>query len=382
MRIGFDAQVLTEGKSAAAVYLANLVENLVKVAPRAEIFLFSPDKVFVDYEPHLHFPQVHRVVTKVPRDERRRWVTHVLPALLKENSIEVFHAPVRTSLPLFSPPCPTVLTVFDIIPGRFPGSFQSLRESVAYGWRHWAWARKAARILTVTDTGKKDVLRACRIASEQVVVTPLGAGETAAGQFGPAEAEEVLKKYHLDGKTYVVSVSGLDRSRRRPDLILEAFSICHRDIGRDVHFVFTGENGRADGYYQRSLRKMEMLGIRDKVVTTGFIPDKVFKVILANAKVAVINPLFTGTSLAVLEAMANGVPVVATGCGAIPEVAGDAVVLFEPYDTAALADAIRRLLEDPAEHATYVAKGRARAEQFSWEKMAEKTLEVYQGIIK
>ena len=62
MRIGFDAKVMTEGKTAAAHYLSKLIEYLIRANPRIEIVLFSPDKILVDYEPYTHFPQVKRVV--------------------------------------------------------------------------------------------------------------------------------------------------------------------------------------------------------------------------------------------------------------------------------------------------------------------------------
>ncbi len=382
MRIGFDAKVMTEGKTAAAHYLSKLIEYLIRANPRIEIVLFSPDKILVDYEPYTHFPQVKRVVEHLSRDQRKKWPGQVLPRLLKEHGVDIFHAPIKKSLPLFRPPCKSVITLFDLAPWLIKGSIRGWLQNLRYSLRQYVWSRTADRIITVTETGKKDVARLCRIPAEKITVTPLGAGDDADFRFSADEEMQILRKYHLDQKMYVVSISGLDRSRRNPDYLLEAFAECHRHLPEDLYFVFTGENYRSAGHYQRTLRKMEILGIREKVVATGFVSDKVFQVILRNAMASVVTPFYTGMPLAVLDSFAHGVPVVASDRGAIPEIAGEAAILVDPYDPSAIACAIRRLIESPVEHGAYAEKSLGRAREFSWEKMAEETLRVYEEILK
>ncbi len=381
MRIGFDADVLTTGKTAAAQYLAKLVEHLVRANPRLEIVLFSSDKICVDYEPSTHFPQVERVVEFLPRERRKDvWPAHVLPRLLKAHAIDVFHAPVRDSLPFFRPPCPTVLTVFDMAPWIMHDPARGLFGLWNYRLRHWGWSRMADRIITLTETGKKDIMRFCRVSPESVTVTPMGCDEEPSPGMSSDEEEKILKKYKLEGKTYLLSVSGLDRSRRNPDFLLEAFSQCHRFLPDDLYFVFTGHNYPSRGQYDRTLRKLDMLGIKDKVVVTGFVHDRTFQALMANAAVSVITPFYTGMPLAVLDSFACGVPVVASDRGAIPEIAKDAAILVDPYDASAIAGAIRRLLEDPNEHEKYAEQGLLRSREHSWDKMADETLKVYQQI--
>ncbi len=383
MRIGFDAEVLTEGKTAAAQYLSKLVEHLLRANPRLEIVLFSSDKICVDYEPSTHFPQVKRVVEFLPKEKRAElWPAHVLPRLLKEHAIDVFHAPVRDSLPFFRPPCPSVITLFDMAPWIMYDPARGLLGLAHYKARHLLWSRLATRIITLTETSKKDIMRFCRVSKDSVTVTPMGCDEEPPNGISSEEETKVLKKYGLDGRTYVVSVSGLDRSRRNPDYLLEAFAQCHRFLPDDLYFVFTGNNYRSQGHYERTLRKMEMLGIREKVVATGFIHDRAFQVLLSNAAVSVITPFYTGMPLAVLDSFACGVPVVASDRGAIPEVAGEAALLVDPYDASAIAGAIRKLLENPVEHETYAEKGLLRSKEYSWEKMAGETLKVYQEILQ
>jgi glycosyltransferase involved in cell wall biosynthesis len=95
-----------------------------------------------------------------------------------------------------------------------------------------------------------------------------------------------------------------------------------------------------------------------------------------------VTPFYTGVPLAVLDSFAHGVPVVASACGAIPEIAGEAALLVDPYDPSAIAGAIRRIIENPIEHSSYAEKSLERAREFSWERMAEQTLKVYEEVLK
>lgn len=382
MRIGFDAESLTEGKTAVSDYLSRLIEHLVKIDPKIEIYLFAPDKVCIDYEPYLRNTHAKRIVKRLSQKERETWSGKVLPKLLKEYDIDVFHIPVKDSLPFFRPVCPTVITVFDIVPRGFKDALRNFWGRLKFKWRYIAWSRMAKKILTVSETARKDVISFCRVSPKQIVVTTLGAGDLTVDPVTKEEEQNILHKYGLENKTFVVSVSGLDRRHRDVDFVIEAFADCQRRLSKDVMFVFTGNNYRTEGYYERTLRKLEMNGIKDKVIITGFVPDKVFRVLLANAEVSVVTPFYSGTSLAVLESFSLGVPVVASDCGAVPEMSADAAVMVDPYDSKGIADAVCRLLENTVERDLYADKGTQRAKEFSWEKMASETLDVYKHIIK
>ena len=144
MRIGFDAEVLTEPKTAAAHYLSKLIEHLIRLNPRLEIVLFSSDKICVDYEPYTHFPQIRRIPSGLSKRQRgRMWPSKVLPGLLREERIDLFHAPVVHDLPVFRPPCPSVVTIFDLAPWGMGG--QGFWGSLRYRSRHLAWSRIARR---------------------------------------------------------------------------------------------------------------------------------------------------------------------------------------------------------------------------------------------
>lgn len=382
MRLGFDAKVLTREKYGGATYLCRLVQQLLKLRPQIEIYLFSAQKICVDYEPFLNHPQVRRVVLELSKKQRKRWPARYLPRLLREHKIEVFHQPFNADGPVFLPPCPTVVTILDLIPWVVKGLFTSWFKELRYKVRNILWTRIAGKVLTISQCSKKDIMRLCRVSDKHVVAAYLGADDIYEGAIAPAEEKEILQKYNLLDKKYIVNMSGLNQKRRYPDFILEGFSQFKRHVPADVYLVFTGSVMKYEGFYDRVLRKLDVMGIRDRVMITGFIPDKALKVILSHAQISVVTSLYEGFCLPVTESFACGVPVIANSRGSIPEIAQDAAVLVDPYDPAGLAEALRSLWNDPEQRRILVEKGRQRIQAFSWENMAMETLNVYQSVMR
>jgi glycosyltransferase involved in cell wall biosynthesis len=381
MRIGFDANVLTKEKSAGAYYLAQLVRGLVKVNPRLEIFLFSDDKVCVDYDSFINFPQVKRITLDLPRDARRKWPSKYIPALLREHAIQVFHHPCQDGTGVYRPGCPTVVTVIGMGDWVMAGSSVSWWDRRKYQLSHLAWSRIAARTIALSETTKNDLMRFCRVSAENIAVTLPGAGSDDLFSLTLDEADVILDRYGLRGRDFVINASGLSDKRHNFDFVLEGFAQYLRRSGADVKLVVTG-SVNYEGSYARAVHKMEMLGIRDRVLLTGFISDKVFYALLRNARAAVIASKYSGISFAMTESFVAGVPVVASDRGAFPEIGGEAAIIVDPYDTESLSESLRRLLENEVEHGLYVEKGVARAKDFSWERMAEATYQVYQSVVK
>ena len=381
MRIGFDANVLTREKSAGAYYLSRLVRALVAFNPRHEIFLFSADKVCVDYDHDVHFPQVKRVTLDLPREARKAWPARYIPALLKEYKIDVFHMPYQDGAPVFRPGCPTVVTVIGLGDWIMSGSFAGWWDKRRYQLCHLAWSRLAARTIVLSETTRNDLMRLCRVSSEHIAVTLPGAGSDELFSLTFPESEGIVARYGLADKDFIVNASGLSDKRHNINSVLEGFAQYVRQSDSDVRLVVTG-SVNYEGAYARAVRKMEMLGIRDKVILTGFISDKVFYALLRNARAAIISSMYSGISFAMTESFAAGVPVIASDRGAFPEIAGEAAIMVDPYDAGSLSESLRRLLENQVEHDLYVEKGVTRVKDFSWERMAQETLAVYESVVK
>ena len=224
MRIGFDANVLTKEKSAGAYYLGQLVRGLVKQSPRLEIVLFSADKICVDYDHFIHFPQVKRVTLDLPREARKGWPAKYIPALLKEHHIDIFHYPCQDGAPLFRPGRPTVVTVLGMGDWIMSGSFSGWWEKRRYQLRHLAWSRMAARTITLSETTRNDLMRFCRVSSDSIAVTLPGAGSDEIFSLTRGEVDEITERYGLLNKDFVLNASGLSDKRHNINFVLEGFA--------------------------------------------------------------------------------------------------------------------------------------------------------------
>jgi glycosyltransferase involved in cell wall biosynthesis len=120
-------------------------------------------------------------------------------------------------------------------------------------------------------------------------------------------------------------------------------------------------------------------GVQDEVRFLSWISPEELEGIWAVAQAFVYPSLYEGFGLPVLEAMARGVPVACSNASSLPEVAGDAALLFDPHDESAIADSLQRLLSDPALCRDLRERGTARVERFTWERTARLTLESYAG---
>jgi len=126
---------------------------------------------------------------------------------------------------------------------------------------------------------------------------------------------------------------------------------------------------------------VEKLGLKSCVHFTGYIPEGDLPALYNGADLFVFPSLYEGFGLPVLEAMACGTPVITSNTSSLPEVAGDAALLVDPYDVDAIAEAMRRVLTDLNLAGELRVKGLARASEFSWERTARETLAVYEKVL-
>jgi glycosyltransferase involved in cell wall biosynthesis len=211
-------------------------------------------------------------------------------------------------------------------------------------------ARKAARILTLSELTKRDLIELYGVPDEKIVVTPPGPSP--------------------DGDPYALFVSAL-QPRKDPVAAIEALALLGPDAPRLV-LVGPDKGGRAEAEHTA-----ERQGIRDRVEFRGHVSIDELASLYRGAACFVFPSRYEGFGLPVLEAMASGAPVVTTTAGALPEAAGDAAILVEPRNPVELAGGIERALAD---RKRLVAAGIARAARFTWAETARRTLAVYREL--
>jgi glycosyltransferase involved in cell wall biosynthesis len=290
-----------------------------------------------------------------------------LPGRARRDRLELLHS-LGTTSPVVSP-VPSVVSVLDVIYHHFPETFPAasrwgLRLVVPAG------ARRARRVIAISEAGKRDLVETLRLPPGKVDVVHLGFMESAAA--APAPERELRERWALGDRAIVLTVAAPLRHKNLARLV-EAFALVSER--RDASLVIVGHAGLDT---ERLTRRAEELGIGARVHFTGWIDDHDLEGLYRSASAFVYPSLMEGFGMPVLEAMYRGVAVACSNVSAMPEVAGDAAELFDPTDTSAIAAAVTRLLDDPARREELVARGSERWKAFSWERAAEETLAVYE----
>ena len=343
-----DADVLGRHRTGDETYVRGLLRELAAAAPadlRLAAITRRSELIPEGVEP-VELParsQTLRMAISVPRLLRR-----LRPAL-----IHFQHA-----LPLGAP-APAVVTVHDLSFERHP-SVMSRRDRFNFRTAVPHSARRADRILAVSELTKRDLIQLYAIPPEKIVVTPNG--------VDPVFAPDGPKP---DGEPYALFVGAL-QPRKDATAAIEAVALLDEAAPRLV-LVGPDKGGRAEAE-----RTAERLDLANRVELRGHVPQEELAALYRGAACLVFPSRYEGFGLPVLEAMASGTPVVATTAGALPEVAGDAAILVEPANPVALAGGIERALAD---RERLRAAGLERARRYSWAETARRTLDVYRELL-
>ncbi len=296
-----------------------------------------------------------------------------LPLVLTRERITLFHAP-HYVLPLLTP-CRSVVTIHDCIHLMFP---QYLPNRLAYAYARtvlWAAVRRSDRILTVSETSKRDILRFFNVSAAKVEVIPNGIDDRFNRVPSADEVARVRERYQLHDPFLLYA--GNIKPHKNLERLIAAFHLVRQRGFDQLKLLIIGNEVSK---YPTLRHTVHHHKLHTQVRFLGFVPDQMLAILYRLADVFVFPSLYEGFGLPPLEAMASGTPVVTSNVSSLPEVVGDAALLVDPYDPGSIADAIERLLTDPALRADLAARGLVRARAFSWERSVRRIREIYQEV--
>ena len=267
---------------------------------------------------------------------------------------------------------PFVVTVHDALTAFMPPG-SGLRQR----WRHEAIARSARRarhVITVSETSKRDIARFYGVASDRITVIPNGCANELFDEPSRDEVHAVRRAYGLDEAAFVLFAGKFARRRHVPTLV-EAFADARAQTGHAHVLVLAGDDN-VTAVREAAARA----GIGSAVRTLGHVPDAHLRVLYHEAELFVYPSEYEGFGLPVLEAMASGTPVLTTRTSALVEIADDAALLVAGPVREALADGLVTLLSDVSLRERYAELGRARARLYSWQRTAERTMEILAAV--
>jgi glycosyltransferase involved in cell wall biosynthesis len=249
-----------------------------------------------------------------------------------------------------------VIVVHDAAVLRVPDAY-----SRAYrAWHRWLGleaARRAAAVVTVSEFSRGELLELGGLDPQRLRVIAGGVDErfSPGGGAGDAQAQRAATQLKLRAP-YVLTVATDDQRKNLDALVPCAAALARRGI----ELVWAGDAR------PQFARTQSLSGLR----ALGYVPDELLVGLYRGARAFVLPSRYEGFGLTCLEAMACGVPVVASDRGALPEVCGDAALLVDPDDPAAITRAVLAIGEDPSVAARLRAAGSDRARRFSWERAA------------
>lgn len=367
MRIVIDARKLHD--FGIGTYIRNLVTELGLLDHDSQyVLLTRPDDAATAAAAGPNFQAM--VETSRPYSLGEQWR---IPRAAARARATLLHEPHYVLPPLIR--CPTVVTIHDCIHLRFP---EYLPSRAAFAYAHTMIrlaARKADRVLTVSDASKRDILHYTGVAPEKVVVVHNGLDARFATVPDAEAVDRVRQRFQLD-HPFVLYVGNI-KPHKNLERLIAAFASMRADGPDGLKLVVIGDETSKHPGLRQAVHRHRL----DKHVRFfGFQPAATLVTFYRLARAFVFPSLYEGFGLPPLEAMANGTPVVTSNVSSLPEVAGNAALLVDPYDVASIADGIRRAVTDEALRADLITKGHARAREFSWARAAADTLAIYREV--
>jgi glycosyltransferase involved in cell wall biosynthesis len=370
MHIGLNLIYLVPGETGGMEVVAReLIPELVRAHPDARFTAFvNPHAATDEGAPW----NTHARRVTVPVDARRRaeWVRGeqvLLPRLAAREGVDLVHSLASTA-PARGP-FRRVVTIHDLIYRFYPAAHSGVRSLGMRALVRLA-ASRSHRVIVDSASTRNDIVRHLSADPDRVDVVPLGVGATANDEATPAT--ELRARLDLGSRRVVLSVSA-----KRPHKNLRALLDAMAGLAADARPMLI-----LPGYptwHETELREhAARVGVADDVRFLGWVPSRDLEGLYRLAECFVFPSLYEGFGLPVLEAMQRGVPVACSNTSSLPEVAGDAALLFDPEDAAAIRSAVVRLLDDGELAGELARRGRERAATFSWARSARATVASYE----
>jgi len=345
MNIALDGMPLASPLTGVGHYTAELARNLAVVAPSDSFTFISPGGFL-----------------------KRRWWSLGLPLHLLRNSYDLFHG-TNYEIPFWSRR-PTVLTIHDL-----SMLLSGVHREELIGRSRWRlpWmAKRASKIITPSNSIKKELCEAFGIQPDKVAVTP----EAPRPVFKRREDPELLRRLGIEGD-FILFVGTIE-PRKNLRRLIEAFDQMLRNTSLSPKLVIAGGKGWMMDDFNSFINEK---GVAHRICLTGYLQDEDLCALYSSCTAFIYPSLYEGFGLPPLEAMACGAPVITSRTPALMETVGSVARLVDPNDIDDIARAMTEFLSDKNTREHYADLGSAHVKKFSWKQTARQTLEVYREVL-
>ena len=382
MNIGIDARLLLNntgiGRYTRSLFFEYVQSNRLQ-QDRVSLFFDTP---------LMNFPEQHVACSKTLQElpenfcrvtayctRRIVWTNWHIPPLLRHHNIDVYHGVCNFELPIRKM-CRYVVTIHDLVPYFFP-ELVPKKHLLFFKFLIKRVAHTADLIITDSEHSKRDIVRYLKVPEGKIRVIYLGYDAKYRELHDRQVIQEVLLRYGIR-QPYLLFV-GVIEPKKNLERLVDAYVMLRKNTswGKELQLVIAGGKGWFSEQLYQKVRELEL----DKyIVFTGFVPDEDLPALYSGAELFVFPSIYEGFGLPVLEAMSCGTPVVTSNVSSLPEVAGNAGFLVDPYDSKAILQGIETVLSDTHRQEQMQQAGYLQARQFSWRKTAEETYNVYREV--
>jgi len=365
MRFSVDAHAIGCRLTGNEVYIRNLLREFAGLDDDSDIIAYISKRALPAALPE-------RTQTRLVSRNPYKRLGFDIPRHVRADRPDLLHVqytgPVNTSVPL-------VVSVHDVSYLEYPKYFTQFR-SRQLRLTVKRTVDRAARVLTPSQYSKRAILRHYDVPDESVVVVP----NAVSSRFRPVDRDraraEVLQQFGIPWP-FILTVGDLQPRKNHVGL-LRAFEDAMRAQPHLPHrLVFVGKETWASDELHRAVRRSQ---VAERVHFTGFVEDADLLQLYNACDLFAFPSFYEGFGLPILEAMACGCAVICSGATAMPEVAGEAALMFDPHSMTDMARAMLDVLFDSELRARLGRLGQQRAAQFSWRRSARRTMEVYYDI--
>lgn len=312
---------------------------------------------------------------------RNIWVDSLnIQAIAAREHADIVHFPYNWSFPLRKS-APTLLTIHDVIPLNFREAQGAFTNLFLYRPGMRLATRLNDAIATVSEFSRQDISERLGAPLSKITAIPNGLNVPPPPDKGIQAA--LRERFELE-EGFVLYVGGI-HERKNVGRLIRAFAKLRQALDFRGRLLITGSVSGAP-YQEKMKAQLDQVVIAtdmaEHVIFTGFVSDRELEELMRLAHFLVYPSLYEGFGIPILEAMQIGTPVITSELTAMPEVAGEAALLVDPYSVDDIAAAMARLLNDPSIREELVQKGVERAQEFSWARTGEEYLELYRSLIQ
>ena len=372
MHIGLDGLPLTAAKTGVGHYTWELARALASTDPSSQIEIVYPSTYpAIRLDQHTGSPLPANLKLNRVRvgPLGRHWWSAGLPRYVRRSKLDLFHG-TNYDIPLWRRSA-TVLTIHDLSQLIHPETHE--KRSVKRAQRRLPlMARTADAIITPTESVRRDVCEVLKASPDKVFAIP----EAARAFFRAlafAETADARSRLGI-GDNFLLSVGTLEPRKNLSVLVSSFAEVATARPQTNIQLVIAGGRGWLSGPLFEAIRKST---VSDRIVLTDYLHDDDLQALYSSCRAFVYPSIHEGFGLPPLEAMACGAPVIASRIPALEETVGAAALLFDPKSVGELTRNILKLLENENARREATTAGLRRAAEFSWEKTARQTLQVY-----